>query len=395
MKLAAIAERHRGVAAGADSFALLWLGYGIGLATDLGGVLLRGARGGAGEIGYLPLYHSPARTSGPTRPAGLLIGGPAVHPARRRVTESAPNTSGEAITAAIALGRTAFIERPRSADRLRTGHGGRCARSTTCRTRRRGRPGRRDEAARRRRGSDVSEPHLDLRRDCTGGDVQIAVTAVADDAVLLGGLDAGLHALRESLISSLAQTYTRLTKEHNMNRSQGRGRASLLAGGAIAAVAVRRRLHTRLQRARPRRHGPRAHRHGRVLAPIHRPGVDGDRGDRQGLRGQVPQGQGEHHGRPGRRQDRCRPSAPATAPTSRSPSRPTGSASSVPPAPGSTSSRTSTATRSTSPRSRRPSAPTPSSGASAAQCRSSPTPTASTTTRRCSPMPASRPRRRR
>jgi hypothetical protein len=35
-------------------------------------------------------------------------------------------------------------------------------------------------------------------------DVQIAVTAVDDDAVLLGGLDAGLTALHESLISSLA-----------------------------------------------------------------------------------------------------------------------------------------------------------------------------------------------
>ncbi len=39
----------------------------------------------------------------------------------------------------------------------------------------------------------------------TDYDVQIAVTAVDDDAVLLGGLDAGLAALHESLISSLAQ----------------------------------------------------------------------------------------------------------------------------------------------------------------------------------------------
>jgi hypothetical protein len=36
-------------------------------------------------------------------------------------------------------------------------------------------------------------------------DVRVAVTAVADDAVLLGGLDAGLRAVRESLISSLAE----------------------------------------------------------------------------------------------------------------------------------------------------------------------------------------------
>ena len=36
-------------------------------------------------------------------------------------------------------------------------------------------------------------------------DVEIAVTAVDDDAVLLGGLDAAQQAIRESLISSLAE----------------------------------------------------------------------------------------------------------------------------------------------------------------------------------------------
>src|SRR5437588_54070 len=55
VNLAAVAERRRGVAGGADSFALLWFGEGVGLAIDLGGTLLRGASGGAGEIGYVPL----------------------------------------------------------------------------------------------------------------------------------------------------------------------------------------------------------------------------------------------------------------------------------------------------------------------------------------------------
>ncbi|MGH3713066.1 MAG: ROK family transcriptional regulator [Micromonosporaceae bacterium] len=56
VNLAATAERRHGTAAGHDSFALLWLGEeGLGLAIDLGGVLLRGARGGAGEIGYMPV----------------------------------------------------------------------------------------------------------------------------------------------------------------------------------------------------------------------------------------------------------------------------------------------------------------------------------------------------
>ncbi|MEV6524861.1 ROK family transcriptional regulator [Longispora sp. NPDC051575] len=36
-------------------FTLLWVDEGLGLAIDLGGQLLRGASGGAGEIGYLPV----------------------------------------------------------------------------------------------------------------------------------------------------------------------------------------------------------------------------------------------------------------------------------------------------------------------------------------------------
>lgn len=56
VNLAAVAERTHGIAADVESFALLWLGEeGLGLAIDLGGTLLRGARGGAGEIGYMPV----------------------------------------------------------------------------------------------------------------------------------------------------------------------------------------------------------------------------------------------------------------------------------------------------------------------------------------------------
>ncbi len=51
--LAAIAERELGAGAAHDSFALVWLAEGLGLALDLGGVLHRGASGAAGEIGYL------------------------------------------------------------------------------------------------------------------------------------------------------------------------------------------------------------------------------------------------------------------------------------------------------------------------------------------------------
>ena len=51
--LAAVAERVGGAGADAESFALLWLAEGLGLALDLGGTVHTGHAGAAGEIGYL------------------------------------------------------------------------------------------------------------------------------------------------------------------------------------------------------------------------------------------------------------------------------------------------------------------------------------------------------
>ncbi|AMM19881.1 hypothetical protein AX769_06575 [Frondihabitans sp. PAMC 28766] len=51
--LVAIAERREGSGQEATTFALLWMGNGLGLALDFGGSVHRGAAGGAGEIGYL------------------------------------------------------------------------------------------------------------------------------------------------------------------------------------------------------------------------------------------------------------------------------------------------------------------------------------------------------
>ncbi|MFJ3280303.1 ROK family transcriptional regulator [Streptomyces halstedii] len=53
--LAAVAEHRTGAALDRDTFALLWLGHGIGAAVMLDGALRRGASGGAGEIGFLPV----------------------------------------------------------------------------------------------------------------------------------------------------------------------------------------------------------------------------------------------------------------------------------------------------------------------------------------------------
>ncbi|WP_326622087.1 ROK family transcriptional regulator [Streptomyces decoyicus] len=55
VNLAAIAEQRDGAARDHDTFVLLWLGHGTGAAVVLDGTLRRGASGGTGEIGFLPV----------------------------------------------------------------------------------------------------------------------------------------------------------------------------------------------------------------------------------------------------------------------------------------------------------------------------------------------------
>ncbi len=59
VNLAAVAERRTrmrdGSMTGEDTFVLLWIGGGVGAGVVLGGRLRRGASGGAGEVGFLPV----------------------------------------------------------------------------------------------------------------------------------------------------------------------------------------------------------------------------------------------------------------------------------------------------------------------------------------------------
>ncbi|MCQ4081875.1 ROK family transcriptional regulator [Streptomyces sp. RB6PN25] len=59
VNLAAVAERSLGAAAGCEDFVLFWVEEGIGAAIVLGGRLHRGATGGAGEVGYMPVPGAP------------------------------------------------------------------------------------------------------------------------------------------------------------------------------------------------------------------------------------------------------------------------------------------------------------------------------------------------
>lgn len=84
---AALGELHAGVGREVDSFVFVSVGTGIGMGVVADRRLLRGARGGAGEIGYLPLGSDPRdpahRFRGPLEDA---VSGPAVAEAYARRT---------------------------------------------------------------------------------------------------------------------------------------------------------------------------------------------------------------------------------------------------------------------------------------------------------------------
>ena len=81
VNLVAMAELAHGQVAESRDFVLLWVSAGIGLAIVLGGTLVRGATGGAGEVGYMPVASAPIiREPGRANTGGLqaVAGAPAV-----------------------------------------------------------------------------------------------------------------------------------------------------------------------------------------------------------------------------------------------------------------------------------------------------------------------------
>ncbi|WP_030020593.1 ROK family transcriptional regulator [Streptomyces monomycini] len=75
VNLAAVAEQHDGAAQDFDDFVLVWADEGVGAAIVLGGQVLRGATGGAGEIGYMPLPDAPLARGGDRSAARPDAGG--------------------------------------------------------------------------------------------------------------------------------------------------------------------------------------------------------------------------------------------------------------------------------------------------------------------------------
>lgn len=117
--LAALAEQRLGAARDLDSFVLLWLGAGVGAAVVLDGRLRRGASGGAGEIGFLPVPGTSGLPSAEDCAGGFhaLVGREAVTalarahgfagPAEEAVAGAAGEAFLEALAERLALGAAA------------------------------------------------------------------------------------------------------------------------------------------------------------------------------------------------------------------------------------------------------------------------------------------------
>ncbi|MFF9208054.1 MULTISPECIES: ROK family transcriptional regulator [unclassified Streptomyces] len=130
--LAALAEQRDGAARDRDTFVLLWLGHGTGAAVILDGVLRRGASGGTGEIGFLPVPGTGGLPSATGCDGGFhsLVGAAAVSrlAAAHGVTGTARD--GEPVGAALVREAAAASRRaaaPGAADRFLDDLAGRIA----------------------------------------------------------------------------------------------------------------------------------------------------------------------------------------------------------------------------------------------------------------------------
>ena len=103
VKLATLGEQAHGQGKGIANFAFVSIGTGIGMGIVVEGRLYRGARGAAGEIGYLPLGEPEAKTTTGVRRRGWLesvAAGDGVVANARRLRMKGPLTAKEVFEAA-------------------------------------------------------------------------------------------------------------------------------------------------------------------------------------------------------------------------------------------------------------------------------------------------------
>jgi predicted NBD/HSP70 family sugar kinase len=204
VNVVAVAERIRGAAVGTDSFALLWVAGGLGLAIDLGGRVHRGATGGAGEVGYMPLPGFAAERSG-GRPVNFqsLVSEQAVQTLARRHSIRATTAAASvrrAAADAAATGGGPFLDE--LAERLATGIAIVVAVIDPQMVVLAG-----DTAV---AGGEALRSRIERRlRHLTPLRPRLALTAITGTPVLAGALEVGLAATRADLFTTSDATGSR------------------------------------------------------------------------------------------------------------------------------------------------------------------------------------------
>ncbi|MGI5242341.1 ROK family protein [Dactylosporangium sp. CA-139066] len=198
VNLAAVAERAHGAGRHAESFALLWLGEaGLGLAIDLGGSLLRGARGGAGEIGYMPMNVAAQRVAFQDLVGGAALQelaaahGIAVEPTAAGTMAAAADRAGAGdlssnafvteLAGRIAIGLSAVVavlDPPLVVIGGEVGQAG---------------------------GELLGSAVATALAEAAPLDTTIATTLVHDDAALLGAQEAGRASVRDTILATLGR----------------------------------------------------------------------------------------------------------------------------------------------------------------------------------------------
>ncbi|MGW7080992.1 ROK family transcriptional regulator [Streptomyces sp. NPDC054866] len=121
--LAARAEQRDGAAHDRDTFVLLWLGEGVGAAVVLDGSLRRGASGGTGEIGFLPVPGTHVLPSATGCEGGFhsLACAAALRElgAEHGLASAAGDEAADLVRHAVATGHDAFLDA--AADRVAIG----------------------------------------------------------------------------------------------------------------------------------------------------------------------------------------------------------------------------------------------------------------------------------
>jgi predicted NBD/HSP70 family sugar kinase len=197
VNLAAMAERSSGAATGLDDFALVWLGTGLGLATVIGGQVRRGVAGAAGELGWLPVHGAPLPTN-LRHPGGAgyqnLAGGMAVRALAASHGYVAPSAEA-AVRLAVADGGSDFLDE--LAHRVAIGVASVCVVLDPGLVVLGGAVGQAGGSALAARVAD------EVARICLARP-RVVPTAVPDEPVLRGAMQAALAKAREGLLASVA-----------------------------------------------------------------------------------------------------------------------------------------------------------------------------------------------